>query len=343
MQLAAGEHRLEQVARVHAALGAARADDVVQLVDEEDDAALGLADLLEHGLEPFLEFAAVLRPGDQRAHVEGKDRLVLEPLRHVAADDALGEAFGDGRLADARLADEHRVVLGLAREDADHVADLSVAADDRVELVLTRALDQVRAVFRQRVVGALGVVAGDGRGLDLGELRGEGAAGDAVVGKDALDRRGGGGEEADHQMLDGDVLVAHAFGGLFRGVEHAVALGREIDLRPFPDLRQRGDRGVELGEQLVAVHAHPAEQRGDQPPVLVDERVEQMLRHHAAVAALLRHGSGGVDRLKAFLRKILSVHSEHPHSIVYEFRCAPWPCACRNNRRPRPPVRRACR
>ncbi len=39
-QLAAGQHRLEQVGRVHGALGGAGADDRVQLVDEEDDLAL---------------------------------------------------------------------------------------------------------------------------------------------------------------------------------------------------------------------------------------------------------------------------------------------------------------
>ena len=38
-QLAAGEHRLEQVRGVDGALGGARADDRVQLVDEEDDRA----------------------------------------------------------------------------------------------------------------------------------------------------------------------------------------------------------------------------------------------------------------------------------------------------------------
>ena len=40
-QLAAGEHRLQQVRGVHGALGGAGADDRVQLVDEEDDLALG--------------------------------------------------------------------------------------------------------------------------------------------------------------------------------------------------------------------------------------------------------------------------------------------------------------
>ena len=41
VQLAAGEHRLEHVAGVHRALGRAGADDGVQLVDEEEDPALG--------------------------------------------------------------------------------------------------------------------------------------------------------------------------------------------------------------------------------------------------------------------------------------------------------------
>ena len=37
--------------------------------------------------------------------------LSLQAVGHVAAHDALRQPFGDGRLADARLADEHRVVL----------------------------------------------------------------------------------------------------------------------------------------------------------------------------------------------------------------------------------------
>ena len=36
--------------------------------------ALGVLDLLEHGLEPLLELAAELGAGDQRAQVERHDR-----------------------------------------------------------------------------------------------------------------------------------------------------------------------------------------------------------------------------------------------------------------------------
>ena len=133
-QLAARERGLEHVGRVHRALGAAGADQRVQLVDEQDDAARGGLDLLEHGLEPILELAAVLGAGDERAEVERQDPLVLERLGHVAGGDALRDALDDGGLADARLADEHRVVLGAAREHLHRAADLLVAADHRIEL-----------------------------------------------------------------------------------------------------------------------------------------------------------------------------------------------------------------
>ena len=88
---------------------------------------------VEHRLEPLLELAAVLGAGHQRAHVQREDRLVAQPLRDVAVDDALGQPLDDRGLADAGVADEHRVVLGLAGQDLDHAADLGVAADDRVE------------------------------------------------------------------------------------------------------------------------------------------------------------------------------------------------------------------
>ena len=102
-----------------------------------------------------------LAPGDERAEVERDDALVLEALGHVAAHDALGEALDDGGLADARLADEHRVVLGPAAEHLDDAADLLVAPDDRVELAGAGVGGQVAAVLLERLVGGLRVGRGD--------------------------------------------------------------------------------------------------------------------------------------------------------------------------------------
>ena len=77
VELPAGEHGLEHVARIHRALRLAGADDGVDLVDEEDDAALRLGDLVEDGLEAFLELPAELGPGDESAEVERDNALFL--------------------------------------------------------------------------------------------------------------------------------------------------------------------------------------------------------------------------------------------------------------------------
>ena len=84
-------------------------------------------------------------------------RLPLRPLRHFAVDDALGEAFDNGGLAHARLADEHGVVLGAAREHLHGAADFVVAADDRIELAARRARREIDGVFLERAALLLGL------------------------------------------------------------------------------------------------------------------------------------------------------------------------------------------
>ena len=75
----------------------------------------------------------------------------MSDLRHVAADDAPRQAFGDGGLAHARLADEHRVVLRAPRQHLHHAADFLVAADDRINLPLPRQGGEVAAILFQRL------------------------------------------------------------------------------------------------------------------------------------------------------------------------------------------------
>ena len=112
-------------------------------------------------LQPLLELAAVLRAGEQQRHVEDEDALVLQRIGHLAGDDALRQAFDDRRLADARLADQHRVVLGAPLQHLDRAPDLVVAADHRVELAVAGALGQVDRVLLQRLALAFGLGAVD--------------------------------------------------------------------------------------------------------------------------------------------------------------------------------------
>ena len=112
-------------------------DDVVELVDEQHH-VFGALDFVERALEALLELAAVLGAGHHGPQVEGQHAPAAQHLGHVAGDDLLGEAFGDGRLADARFADQRRVVLGPPAEHLDDALDLGVAADHRVEPAVAR-------------------------------------------------------------------------------------------------------------------------------------------------------------------------------------------------------------
>ena len=78
----------------------------------------------DDGLEALFEIAAEPRAGKQRAGVEREDLGVLQRALHVVVEQPRGEPLGHGGLADARLADEHRVVLAAAAEHLDGALQL---------------------------------------------------------------------------------------------------------------------------------------------------------------------------------------------------------------------------
>ena len=142
LQLAAGEHGLEDRGRVDGAFGGTRTHEGVELVDEQDDVAAGL-DLLQHLLEALLEVAAVTAARDQCAQVERVELLGVQRLGHGVGRNGLRQALDDGGLADAGLADEHRVVLGSPAQHLHHALGLALAPDHGIELLLARELREV--------------------------------------------------------------------------------------------------------------------------------------------------------------------------------------------------------
>jgi len=194
-------------------------------VDEHDDLAVAVGDLLDDGLEAVLKLPAVLGARDERAHVERHERAPLQRRRHVARHDALREALGDGGLPHARLPDQHGVVLGAAREDLDRAADLVVAPDDGVELAVARVAREVARVAREGLVLALRVLVRDlvapahvlDRLLELG-------LGQPLLLEQRLGEAGVVAER-EHEVLDRDELVAqllaHVHGAVDGGLEVA--------------------------------------------------------------------------------------------------------------------------
>jgi hypothetical protein len=307
-QLAAGEHGLEHVGRVHRPFGGARSDHRVQLVDESDDLALGIGDLGEDRLEPLLELAAVLGPGHHRPEVQRHDALALEPVGNVAVGDPPGEAFDHGRLADAGLPDQDRVVLGSPAEDLDDAADLLVAADDRVELALAGGFGQVPAVLLERVERRLGIVRPHTlRTADLFEGGQESGQFHASVCQEV--GGGPGVDERQHQVFDGDEVVLHLPSAAVREVEHPGEICVEAGLGSSVGARQAVEFGCDRGTKLRDGCSRCLHQRQGDPIALIQQGAEQMQRCDCRMVALGGALGGGEQCRPTLLRQPLEIHS----------------------------------
>ena len=256
MQFAARQRRLEQVRSVHGAVGLAGADDGMHLVDEQDVGAGRGRHFLQHGLEPLLELAAILGSGDHRAHVEREQLLVLEAFRHVAVDDAQRETLDDRGLADSGLADQHRIVLGPAREHLNGAADLLVASDHRIELAVARRLGEVAGIFLEGIVGVLG----------RGRVGGAALAQRLDGGIEVLRRDAGVGEnfsgfalplerQRQQEALGTHEAVAGLLARLLGGIEDPREGRIKIDLpgAAAGDLRPLGQHRLDGGKRLAGI------------------------------------------------------------------------------------------
>ena len=150
LQFAPGQRRFQDVGRVERPLRAAGADDRVDFVDKEDHVAAG--EFLQQQVDPFFELSAVFRPCDQRGDVQREDPFAQQCVRDFLLRDPQRQPFDDGRLPDARFADQHRVVLFAPAEDLDHPFDFGVPADHRVEFAFGRAVGQVDAELAEHTV-----------------------------------------------------------------------------------------------------------------------------------------------------------------------------------------------
>ena len=285
LNLAARQHGLEDVRSVNRALGRARANDGVQLVDEHNDVAV-LPDLGHGVLQALLELAAVLRARQHGRKIQRHHALAAQNLRDVLLHDQLRQALHDGGLAHARLADEHRVVLAPAGEDLHDALDLALAADHRIqlaracgggqipgELIQNRRLLRLSIALRRAVVRA---------GQDVQQL----LAGlvqiqthlDQDVGRHALALT----HQRQQQVLHGDVvllqlprlanaLLNHLLGA--RRIHHLLALdavgaaaqdrndlvARAVQRHAPQDARCRAGIGEHAQQQVLGAHIGPAQ------------------------------------------------------------------------------------
>ena len=270
----------------------------MELIDEQDDLALGLLYLLEHGLQAVLELTAVLGAGDQRAHVELDEVAVAQRTRHVAGHDTLGDALDDSCFTDARLTDEHGVVLGAAGQDLNGTTDLVGTADDRVELTGAGKIADIASVLLQRL--KLGLVLGRRHAVIAAQFLVDlldALLGDAGVAKNAaglalvLGKR-------HQQMLGHHKAVAH-LGGLLLGLlddadelvgqAHLLALARNLG---------RVVDGILRGAcKLGRIGTDALDDHGDIALAGTEQGRQQVNRLHRAGLRIGSRAHGGLQRL----------------------------------------------
>ena len=328
-ELPAREGRLQHVRGVHRALGAAGADERVELVDEADDLAARLGDLAEHGLQAILELAAVLGPGDEGAQVERHEALPLQPLGDVPRDDALGESLDDGGLADARLADQDGVVLRPPREHLDDPADLVVAADHGIELALPRELRQVAAVALERLVLRLGVLVGDALGAaDVDERPVERVLRDTGLPQDAARCPVALLGDRDEEVLGRAVVVLEPLHLLPGGVEDGLEPGAHVLPARPADLREAADLGLDVPPDRLRPGAELRQEGADDAILLLDEREQEMLGLELLVTLAIRQPLGGLNRLLGLDGELVEAKRRHAPSLPLT--TDPAPCVARD-------------
>ncbi len=215
-------------------------------------------------------------------------RLFLKLIGNVAAHDALGEAFDDGRLSDAGLADEHGIVLGAAAEHLHHAADLVFPADHWVELALAGGFGEIVRVAFERLIFRLGILVGDALRAAYRDQRLK----DGVVGGAGLIEKLAGWVAAlygdrEQQMLGGDELVFKALGFIGRALQNLVERRREIHAGLHAaGFRQGLELVASLGDDGVGMDAAFFENRADDTFLLFGQSQQQVKRIHYLAAVL---------------------------------------------------------
>ena len=297
VQFTAGEHRLQQIACVHGAVRFARTDDRVQLVDKQQDLALGLFDLLQDRFQTLLKFTAVLCARDQCAEIEREDCAVPETVRDIAACDSLGKSFCDCGFADARLTDQNRVVLRFPGQNPDDIPDLGVTADDRIELMLLGALGQILTVFFQHVIGCLrGFVRNARIAADFFQCSQHLCLRDIELCQQLFDRTVAGTQHGEEHMLHGDILILHLLGDFLRLVVQLLGFVGYIDHAGLSagagDMRQRRDLLFRCVGKRLRMDADSLHQLRDQTVCLLQKGRQNMNRLHGVVLV------AGAERLR---------------------------------------------
>src|SRR5690606_2743079 len=280
-------------------------------------------DLVDDLLQALLELAAVLGPGDERADIQRHEPLVHQLLGDVAGDDALGETLDDRRLADARLTDQGRVVLGASRQDLHDAVDLVGSTDQRTEPAGSRRLGEIEP--KGVHVWGLGLLLGSLRltrprgalAHDLHHLRTH----LFQVDSETLENAGGDAftlaNEAEQQVFRPDVVVVEPPGLIDRELDDLLRAGGQADLTHDHALAAPDDE-LDRRAHLGQLDTHVVQDLGRNAVTFSYEPEQEMLRPDVVVVEPLRFFLGERQDFAGTIRKLVKLFRHPERSRVFK-------------------------
>ena len=287
VQLAPRQHRLEHISGIHRAVRLSGSYDQVQLIDEQDDLSIAFADFLQNGFQTLLKLSAVLCSCHQRSHVQGKDCFIFQALRHIPVGNTLRQPFYDCRLTYAGFTDQNRIVFGLSGKNTDHIPDLCVTSDDRIQLLASGFFHQILSVFFQCVIGCFRIVRGDSLVAPHGAQRLKKAfPGNSIFLKQLFHRRARVLQHRQEQMLYGNVFIPHRLCLVLRADQRFVQILADVWLSAgyldsfIQSLRYPVDK-------VLFLNFHLLDHFQDQAVLLVEKIVQQVLLLYLLISKII--------------------------------------------------------
>ncbi len=153
LHFAPRQRRLQNIRRVHRTFRTARAHHRMQLIQKQNHIPRTLR-LIQNLLQPLLKLPTILRPRNHPRQIQRHNPLVLHPLRHIPRTHRLRQPLHNRRLPNARLTNQHRIVLRPPAQHLHNPLQFLLAPNHRVQRPLPRHLRQIlpKRIERRRLL-----------------------------------------------------------------------------------------------------------------------------------------------------------------------------------------------
>ena len=169
--------------------------------------------------------------------LEAKQEIIaqiLEKAYHTLVEADKDTYFGIIRKMLGKYAAGQAGEICFSKKDLDRMPDFAVAADDGIKFLRAGQLDKILAVLFQGLIGLFRRIARHARrAAHTLEGRQKALFRDVKPRKQRPRLRRRLADQAQHQVLDRNIIVTHPLGAGFRLVERVVHVARDVDLVLF--------------------------------------------------------------------------------------------------------------